>query len=434
MAIKIFPGEYVLENKKMLKRVITKFKNIYSKLDYDAYIYIDINIRNLTVDFLLIDSNYGILLGKVKEEENTRQVINEIADELVMFSRSFESLALSEKTLLDEQFSLKINIFKCLFLSDANNTEVKNSNINIVYNDRNFELSSFFSSKVNKLSIGQISVIRTLICPEVKIGVTEKNENTSELIATLDLEQEEFAKRVSYGHYWLSGIPGSGKTVALIARAVHILRENKDWKVLIVTYNKSLTKKLENRINFLKNDLNYHNISLNKLEITNFHKFALKIANMSVPQRPSQGFWDEELAEYAIEKLKKSDGIYDAILIDEYQDFRNSWINACVFALNKSTNNENKNLFIAGDRLQSIYNSSITNWKQDIGIDMRGKSKILKKSYRSASDHIKLSLEFLKTDADLQSEVIKFYDGEEGIENVNISSNSIGFLKGITRK
>ena len=43
MAIKIFPGEYVLENKKMLKRVITKFKNIYSKLDYDAYIYIDIN-------------------------------------------------------------------------------------------------------------------------------------------------------------------------------------------------------------------------------------------------------------------------------------------------------------------------------------------------------------------------------------------------------
>ncbi len=430
MAIKIFPGEYVLENKKMLKRVITKFKNIYSKLDYDAYIYIDINIRNLTVDFLLIDSNYGILLGKVKEEENTRQVINEIADELVMFSRSFESLALSEKTLLDEQFSLKINIFKCLFLSDANNTEVKNSNINIVYNDRNFELSSFFSSKVNKLSIGQISVIRTLICPEVKIGVTEKNENTSELIATLDLEQEEFAKRVSYGHYWLSGIPGSGKTVALIARAVHILRENKDWKVLIVTYNKSLTKKLENRINFLKNDLNYHNISLNKLEITNFHKFALKIANMSVPQRPSQGFWDEELAEYAIEKLKKSDGIYDAILIDEYQDFRNSWINACVFALNKSTNNENKNLFIAGDRLQSIYNSSITNWKQDIGIDMRGKSKILKKSYRSASDHIKLSLEFLKTDADLQSEVIKFYDGEEGIENVNISSNSIGFFEG----
>ena len=64
-------------------------------------------------------------------------------------------------------------------------------------------------------------------------------------------KQEEFARKVPYGHYMVTGIPGSGKTVILLARAVHLIKENPNWKILILTYNKSLSYKLRLYLNIV---------------------------------------------------------------------------------------------------------------------------------------------------------------------------------------
>ncbi|MGR6010886.1 hypothetical protein ACT7CV_03210 [Bacillus paranthracis] len=75
--------------------------------------------------------------------------------------------------------------------------------------------------------------------------------------------------------------------------------------------------------------------------------------------------------------------------MDEYQDFLDDWIRLCVKSCKEHTyvNNQKEtvtgiNLFLAGDRLQSIYNNSDHSWKS-LGIDMRGRSSLLKKSYRA---------------------------------------------------
>ena len=72
--------------------------------------------------------------------------------------------------------------------------------------------------------------------------------------------------------------------------------------------------------------------------------------------------------------------MYDEILIDEYQDFYDDWIKLCIACCKKykTLNSDRKevelvNLFLAGDRLQSIYNPNKTSWKK-IGINMQGRS------------------------------------------------------------
>ncbi len=90
-------------------------------------------------------------------------------------------------------------------------------------------------------------------------------------------------------------------------------------------------------------------------------------------------FWRDILPNNAKSRVEAT---YDAILIDEYQDFYKNWFEL-VLKMVKTHKDKNgkmvKNMFFAGDRLQSIYNPREINWKRDIGLDMRGRSKLLKK-------------------------------------------------------
>ena len=122
---------------------------------------------------------------------------------------------------------------------------------------------------------------------------------------------------------------------------------------------------------------------------------------------------------------------YDAILIDEYQDFKDHWIQLCLKVCKKHEHNgvETENLFLAGDRLQSIYNSKGHSWKS-IGVNIVGRSKLLKTSYRSGSDHINLALDYLMDDEKLRKEIEKFYEGRDGVSCISDIDNSIDFVRG----
>ena len=251
--------------------------------------------------------------------------------------------------------------------------------------------------------------------------------NYQNLIDALDKEQKDFAERLSFGHFMITGIPGSGKTITLLARAIYLAKNNPDWKILIVTYNKRLSKNLENYIA----DLNLTN---NNIEIKNFHSLAYSFASRNVKNGfKDSKYWDTTLPQSALENALLKKPIYDAILVDEYQDFYDLWLKFLIAILKTHTykGREFKNIFLAGDRLQSIYNPKDINWKQSIGLDMRGRSKLLKKSYRVTQEHINLGLNILKQDKELAKEVEKFYemkDGQENIELVNQKYNSIEYI------
>lgn len=242
-------------------------------------------------------------------------------------------------------------------------------------------------------------------------------------IKALDIEQERFAKRINEGHYMVSGIPGSGKTVTLIARALHMLRENPEWKIRIVTYNKSLKNKMLSKIEKSKLEAEHEGLNIHNISISTFHKLALDVSGIPMPPYPSDEFWKNELP---LRALERATPIFDAILIDEYQDFHENWIKLCL-AVAKRKGEKGENIFLAGDRLQSIYNPGEIIWK-NVGINIVGRSKLLKNSYRIGKKHIDLALKFLQKDPKLKQEVEEFYEGINDIETHDYDEE-IGILK-----
>lgn len=440
------------------RKVLEKIRSIYKTSASNAYLYIQPKIRNLVPDFILIDPEMGVTILEIKDwgisyicQADRRKVYlndDKVVDNPLFKANQYyhaaQGLFSMNENLLNDYSQLKFNLHSIVIFPNLTFNEIEENNLTAIF-DQNpskyltsnelstLKLDDLFCEEITPIDDDDVIALRTILFPEIKIHKTaDANQSNQELIKSLDTEQERFAKRIPYGHYMVTGVPGSGKTVILLARAIHLVREHPDWKIKILTYNKSLQTKIENKLNILSSELSFMNVRIENIDVSTFHKFAMNIANVGVPNNPSQDWWNKELPSLALEHVKPS---YDAILIDEYQDFHDDWIKLCVQACQEHTyvNNNNKevvgkNLFLAGDRLQSIYNKNEHSWKS-LGINMQGRSTLLKKSYRSGSEHIDLALKFLKQEDSLKEEVEKFYCPENELLFDNNVENGIVFVE-----
>ena len=450
MPLKIIPNdEFSLT--KGEKQLLSRLKKLYANEESDSYVYLTPRVGELEPDFLLIDPKRGVAVLETKDWSfdylatvNPKQVVavdgkiyHNPAFRTNQYFNTVQSLFSTDKTLLNDDLALTFNLHAYVVFTSIKSTDISDKKLftqypsQAIYADELKELSfkNLFPKGMRELSVKEMTAIRGIVFPEIQLQNLLQND-LSQMIQALDIEQELFAKRVPIGHYLISGIPGSGKTVVLIARAIHLLKEYPNWKIAIVTYNKSLTNKIKNRLETLNANLYLTDINLQNIEVTTFHSFALKIAKVPVPQYASQIFWNEELPAKALNVAKPK---YDALLVDEYQDFENSWLKVCIKSLKKykdAKGEEQVNLFMAGDRLQSIYNPTAINWSQDIGLNMRGRSKIFKKSYRAGQEHLNFSLKYLMSDDSLKKEVEKFYEGSEKLESKTECKNALQFIEG----
>lgn len=424
-------------------------KNKLSKLyqDSDAILYIQPKLINNIADFILIDPNRGIAILEVKDWNtdyiasiNPLEITNfegikrtNPSHQLMVYFNLLNSLLLSCRNLYDSFGKFKINVTTKVCMVNLSKSDIINRYssffcsypVEYLGKDelRTLTIDEIFNNKYSSISDMELKNIRGILFPEIKLMDTipsKKNDNIDKIIKVLDLEQEKFAKRIIDGHYMVTGVPGSGKTVIMLSRALFLLKQNPNWKILIMTYTKSLASKLRNRLIPLQNELNYWGLNSNNIEIINFHKLALKIAkNPSCPK--TQEFWEHKLAEIALEEATP---YYDAVLIDEYQDFDESWLKLSLAICKKHNNKEN--LFLAGDRLQSIYSRKDISWKS-LGINIQGRSKLLKLSYRTGKKHINIALKFLENDPRLSNEISLFYEGTSDIKTQEYGE-SINFL------
>lgn len=441
------------------EKVFNKIKSLYASTTYQAFLYLKPRIRNLEPDFILIDPyngvsiievkdwslNYVSSINRLKVNLKTGKVDDNPAFKANQYFNLSKGLFESDIRLLDNNANPCYNLSSIVVL--PNMTLDEHSKLGDILNQppsrvilseklKNLGLTDLFGNSSCLIKEGQLLVLRSILFPEIKILDTSSfdvedigdNDEILSTIKALDSSQEQFAKRIPNGHYMVSGVPGSGKTVILLSRAIHLLKENPTWKVKIVTYNRSLSRKLENRMEMLSGDFPYMGIEKENISISTFHKLALDIANIGIPQYPSETFWKDELPKQA---LQKASPMYDAVLIDEYQDFYDDWIKLCI-KICKKHNHENElkeNIFLAGDRLQSIYNPREHSWDQ-LGIKIRGRSKLLKHTYRSGKSHIELALKVLLTDKKLKKEVELFYEGKNGIDNQTNLTSEIQFIEG----
>jgi hypothetical protein len=169
----------------------------------------------------------------------------------------------------------------------------------------------------------------------------EENENT---FKKLTENQGRIFKYINMNpNICVQGPAGSGKTYIAFNKAIEFAEQG--LKVMYVCFNKTLASELRHR---------YRNLNMPRefeVEFTNFHFWALRIAEQNPTYKKEKGD-DEYFITYIPNKAKEviSEQIYDAIIVDEGQDFRENWLEL----LNKVLKKEGRFLFFM-DENQDIF-------------------------------------------------------------------------------
>ncbi|WP_215143817.1 3'-5' exonuclease [Exiguobacterium qingdaonense] len=261
----------------------------------------------------------------------------------------------------------------------------------------------------------EIDAIRYHLFPEVRISAEFKKVTPYQdqlllslhNIRAMDLHQENLAKQLGDQNRLIRGVAGSGKTLILASRAKLLSKQHPEWKILILCYNISLARFIEQMVQQMMlepDDLFDFDPRMKRkshlIEVRNFHAWLQNDLHISERKIPA-----------TLEKLRKREIIfptYDAILIDEGQDFEPEWLELASEVLNPDT----KSLLLVEDRAQSIYKRK-RSYVQDTGLDFRGRSKILNINYRNTSQIVSFAWSFYQSNSSLKDKVVtKELDGE----------------------
>ncbi|MBP8018417.1 MAG: NERD domain-containing protein [Hylemonella sp.] len=229
-------------------------------------------------------------------------------------------------------------------------------------------------------------------------------EQRSPLMAELDDRQKEIVNsRNEKFHRRLRGPAGCGKSVILAARAAKLAGEGK--RVLLVTFNITL-------INYLLDYAVRYSLSgkvRTQLEAWNFHYWCKVMAAKTGHWGDYGALWgaaedtDEDANQDALNISLASETAkwlvdlepedkYDAIFVDEGQDFREDWWKALMCALTPGGE-----MLLCADKAQNIYGVSNA-WTDDATRGTKLAKPIeLKISYRMPGALCLLAAEFLDT-------------------------------------
>jgi superfamily I DNA/RNA helicase len=195
----------------------------------------------------------------------------------------------------------------------------------------------------------------------------------------LDKEQTKVKNMNTNGHSLVRGIAGSGKSLVLRNRVEKIIDEFDN--ILILSYNRFMS-------GWLNSKLKEKNIS-SAVNCNTFHSWAYR--NLNYDYKFDE---NDESRKQIITLAKNSKIKYQAILVDEAQDFYDEWFLALLEILD-----ETNSLFFVYDNTQSVYGQphrrkSEWTWKS-LGIDILGRSQIFDVNYRNSPEILELAWEFI---------------------------------------
>lgn len=145
----------------------------------------------------------------------------------------------------------------------------------------------------------------------------------------------------------IEGVAGSGKTM-LAKRQAETFAE-RGLKTLFVCYNKELAGWLREEISPEFSDL---------IDVYHFHSLCAQLCRkagvrFSPPERNSESFWKEDAPCLMLDAIEQNDERYDAIVVDEAQDFYPDWWEPLEL-LNED--GEDGCLYVFYDPAQNLYN------------------------------------------------------------------------------
>jgi hypothetical protein len=418
-------------------------QRLETKLEADYLLWYDVPIgpSNSHPDFIILHPQRGILILEVKDwKPDTIRSANKQSFEILTgtglkhLSNPLEQArqyahAVSNALQRDPQLTINSgskaghlvfpwsygvvfpNIMRSVFESSGLGEVIEPSRV--ICQDEMYEsveleefqqrLWNMFTLKFpGKLSLPQLDRIRWHMFPEVRIAAPSSGNlfddnpqgevEIPDLLRVLDLQQEQLARSLGEGHRVIHGVAGSGKTLILGYRAIHLVQACVK-PILILCYNKSLAMKLRDQM--ASKGLG------EKVLVHTFHSWCraqLNAYNVDIPE--NQGDDDAFYASMvetlirAVDHKQVPSGQYDAVLIDEGHDFRPEWLKLVVQMIDPRINS----LLVLYDDAQSIYEHT---HKQKfsfkgLGIQAQGRTTILKINYRNTQEILNVAATFAR--------------------------------------
>ena len=257
------------------------------------------------------------------------------------------------------------------------------------------------------LSLPQLDRVRWHLFPEIRIGtqLDLANPDTADftlpdLLRVMDLQQEQLARSLGEGHRIIHGVAGSGKTLILGYRCLHLAKQLSQ-PILVLCYNVTLAARLAHLL---------HEQGLGEqVKVYNFHAWCSEqLRTYQVACPPVDGVAHHETqVQRVIDGVQSGQipaGQYGAVMIDEGHDFQPAWLKLITQMVNPETNA----LLVLYDDAQSIYERSHSRRFSfsSVGIKAQGRTTILRINYRNTDEILQLAARFAH-------ELLRAEDAEE---------------------
>ncbi|QDV10284.1 ATP-dependent RecD-like DNA helicase [Rosistilla oblonga] len=198
------------------------------------------------------------------------------------------------------------------------------------------------------------------------------------------------------------GVAGSGKTVVLahwLMKTVKRLQDEPDVRIWAVFANRSLQSLIETSIHQeWDKETNGKPFPLSRVELHHIREILDVMLRDVGLNAESYGFEYDDAAAAYLEHASASDirPRCDALFIDEAQDMGPNTLKL-LSAIVKQQDEEDENsraINIFYDNAQNIYGRSTPKWSE-FGLDMRGRSTVMKESFRSTKPITEFALNVL---------------------------------------
>lgn len=407
------------------------YYRLQSILSPSDLIYLNPDINGTTTDFIIIRPNVGVIVISVFEEDLTKCKVNKDDRWLIdvedtdgkthTIQSPFTALENSQNLIIEN-----IKEFTEAVIDDSRNLSLvkkvlictkgpQEQAIQIFGNQQWIQIygSEFLNTtndSSNKVAIRffddlrfhyRSSVFDTIVLEQLKHDLSPAWHSYREGVEVkLSTQQKNLSKSVAGGQRKISGVAGSGKTQVLANRAVNA-QVRTGGNVLILTFNISLVNYMKMRLSQVRADFPW-----DKIHIDYYHRFFRKQANANNLHVYFESYDRESFFNTVSHKLPK----YDAIFIDEVQDYKASWLQI----IKRNFLQGNGEFVVFGDPKQNIYHREIDSQGNILlGVIPGLWNKDLIKSHRFSNPSLaNLAMEF-------QRHFIWNPDDIEGSNNLN---------------
>lgn len=404
------------ESSRRLAEYFESKSNIDGSL-YLGYPIIGTSQGGYPIDALLISREHGVIIFNIIEGTSIDKNIEEVQDE--SFNK-LQSKLLQQKSLTQRR-NLMVDIGVLTFapalnqkpsdISDEYPIVTKTDELDEYLNHQTWKNGNEYFEKLNSV----IQAITTIRKKKSRNNIKTENSRGAKLqkledsIANLDRNQSAAVIETVEGVQRIRGLAGSGKTIVLALKVAYLHAKHPDWNIAVTFNTRSLKGQFKQLINIFTIEHTNEEPDWDKVkiihawgnpssegiyyEVCKRHNIEYRDFNTARNLTNLSGKEFDYVCEEALKKINKFHPYYDAIMVDEAQDFSRYFLRLCYQMLKPP-----KRLVYAYDELQNLNKKIMESPEVLFGEDSQGKPYvqlqnipeepkqdiILKKCYRNS--------------------------------------------------